>query len=156
MASHRGHSKSMSPANHRLLIPPPPLSHFVTVCLDPPSPLATTQIVTNCDLKIILNKMWTIGPTFFCKVKLKGVTIWVVKRMRGSRQTVTKCDKGEGDQKSVVGQWHTFWMAPNFDIDYFYLMLDCQQLWKQRQQPFLCPFKVSPMGDRKIFYFFQV
>ena len=37
----------MSPAYHRFLTPPPPLSLFVTVCLDPPPPLVTTQIVTN-------------------------------------------------------------------------------------------------------------
>ena len=37
-------------------------------------------------------------------ISSKFVTIWVVTRGGGgSRQTVTKCDKGGGGQKSVVG-----------------------------------------------------
>ena len=45
----------------------PPLSPIVTVCLDPPPPLVTTQIVTNFELIISLPLM-QISDLIFAKM----------------------------------------------------------------------------------------
>ena len=50
---YRGHSKSMSPAYHRFFTPLPPC-HTLSPFALTPSPLVTTQIVTNFELIINL------------------------------------------------------------------------------------------------------
>ena len=64
---HSVHSKRMSPAYHRFLTPPPPLSHFVTVCLDPPTSLVTTKIVINFEL-IVSRPLMQILDLIFAKM----------------------------------------------------------------------------------------
>ena len=80
--------KMILKAIQKVCHPPPPLSHFVTLCLDPLPPLVTSQIVTNFELIMSWSLMQILD------LILSKMSIFSTQTLSSTLETTSKSRSG--------------------------------------------------------------